>query len=110
MAVIKTVTNGDRSAAFKAVSLSHVVAIVFGLISIIGTQQTWLVAGANERRMIVETIRVQIAQDISTHAAFEEKRFDVIDRRLAVMEDALDATQRQVNINTGKLEAGEGRR
>jgi len=110
MAVIKTVTNGDRSAAFKAVSLSHVVAIVFGLLSIIGTQQTWLVAGANERRLIIETIRVQIAQDISTHAAFEEKRFDVIDRRLAILEGGLDDAQRQININTGRLEAMGGKK
>ncbi len=104
MAIIKTVTNGSSSREFRAVSLGHAVAVVFGLCSIIGAQQTWLWAGANERRLIVESLREQIAQDISTHAAFEEKRFEVIDHRLSAIERSMFETQRQVNINTGKLE------
>ena len=110
MAVIKTVTNGDRTSQFKAVSLGHASAIAFGLCSIIGAQQTWLWAGANERRVIVESIRVQITNDITAHSVTEDRRFDQIDRRLLSLEAELDTIAKQVNINTGKIEAGERNR
>ena len=110
MPVIKTVTNGDRSVQFKAVSLGHAAAIAFGLCSIIGAQQTWLWAESHERSMIVTTIRTEILNDIGTHAAFEEKRFDQMDRRIESLERDLDAAQRQININTGKLETWAGKK
>ena len=110
MAFIKDVTNGGGTAVFKAVSLGHVSAIVFGLTSIIGAQQTWLWAGAHERNVLVATIRAQITQDITMHAAVELARFGDIERRVANMEEQLDAAQKQINLNTGKLENEEKRR
>ena len=110
MPVIKTVTNGDRSVQFKAVSLGHAAAIAFGLCSIIGAQQTWLWAESHERSIIVTTIRTEILDEIGTHAKFEEKRCDQMDRRIEALERDLDAALRQININTGKIESGEGRR
>ena len=101
MAIIKSVTNGSGTAVFKAVSLGHVVAIVFGLTSIIGAQQTWLWAGAHEREMIVASIRNQITTDLAAHSNVEDRRFDQFERRLSIVEEKLDEAQKQINVNTG---------
>jgi hypothetical protein len=106
MALIKTVTNGSSSAQFRAVSLGHAVTIVFGLLSIIGAQQTWLWAGAHERAQIVSQIKFDIAEDMRAHDLRDESRFREIDRRLDKLELSMDEAQRQININTGKLEQG----
>ena len=110
MALIKTVTNGDRTAEFKAVSLNHVMGIVFCLVSIIGAQQTWLWAGAHEREMIVATIRLQIVSDIDRHANGDNARFSTIERKLEHIEAGLDETLKQMNKNTGLIEANKERR
>ena len=106
MAIIKTVSNGDRTAQFKAVSLGHVVAIVFGLVSIIGTQQTWLWAGAHERSMIIVEVKRENAETTRLHEAHDDLKFKEIDRRLDHIEQALESAQQQINLNTGKLEQG----
>ena len=110
VALIKTVTNGDRTAEFKAVSLNHVMGIVFCLVSIIGAQQTWLWAGAHEREMIVATIRLQIVSDIDRHANGDNARFSTIERKLEHIEAGLDETLKQMNKNTGLIEANKERR
>jgi len=101
MAIIKSVTNGSGTAVFKAVSLGHVVAIVFGLTSIIGAQQTWLWAGSHEREMIVTSIRNQITTDLAAHSDVDDKRFDQFERRLSIVEEKMDDAQKQINVNTG---------
>jgi len=106
VAIIKDVTNGSGTTQFKAVSLGHVVSIIFGLASIIGAQQTWLWAGAHEREMIVTAMRAQLVADITSHTAAEEIRIGQIDRRLEMLERQMDDAQRQININTGKIESG----
>jgi len=103
MGIIKLVTNGDSTVQFRALSLGHAVTIGFGLLSIIIAQQTWLWAGAHERALIIESVRVQITNDISMHAIVDRQRFDQIERRLEAMDQALDRTMQQVNMNTGKL-------
>jgi len=103
VALIKTVTNGDKTAVFKAVSLGHVVSIVFGLASIIGAQQTWLWAEAHERTLIVDSIRIQITTDITTRATIEDRRFEQLERKVESLDHDLDALAKQVNVNTGKL-------
>ena len=108
--IIKTVNNGDPLTNFKAVSLGHAVAIVFGLLSIIGAQQTWLWAGAHEREMIVATIRLQIVSDIDRHANGDNARFSTIERKLEHIEAGLDETLKQMNKNTGLIEANKERR
>ena len=111
MALIKTVTNGSSSAQFKAVSLGHVIAIVFGLVSVIGAQQTWMWAGSHERDLIVTALRLQIATDIEKHEQTDERRFTDLDGHLARINERLDAMaereanlEKQVNQNTGILE------
>ena len=108
--IIKTVNNGDPLTNFKAVSLGHAVAIVFGLLSIIGAQQTWLWAEAHEREMIVATIRLQIVSDIDRHANGDNARFSTIERKLEHIEAGLDETLKQMNKNTGLIEANKERR
>ena len=103
MGIIKLVTNGDSSTQFRAISLGHAVTIGFGLLSIVIAQQTWLWAGAHERALIIESVRVQITNDISMHAIVDRQRFDQIERRLEAMDQSLDRTMQQVNLNTGKL-------
>ena len=103
--IIKTVNNGDPLTNFKAVSLGHAVAIVFGLLSIIGGQQTWLWAEAHERDLIVATIRAQIITDIDRHANADNIRFDFIERRLIHIESGLDEALKQLNKNTGNIES-----
>ena len=105
VALIKTVTNGDRTAEFKAVSLNHVMGIVFCLVSIIGAQQTWLWAGAHERDQIVASIRVQIVTDIDRHSNADNIRFDFIERRMIHLEAGLDEALKQMNKNTGNIES-----
>ena len=111
MALIKHVTNGNSSVAFKAVSLGHAVAIAFGLVSIIGAQQTWLWAGAHERDMIVASVRAQIVSDIERHSMAEERQFAAIERdhleltgRMDAMSEREANLEKQVNINTGIIE------
>lgn len=104
MGVIKTVTNGARTATFKAVSLGHVVTMVFGLTSIIGAQQTWLWAGVHERNAIVKEMRADLAQSMSSHETTDSDRFDDMDRRLSSMERSMDDAQKQINLNTGRLD------
>ena len=101
MGVIKLVTNGDSTTQFRAVSLGHAVTIGFGLLSIIGAQQTWLWAGAHEREMIVTSIRNQITTDLASHSNVEDRRFDQFERRLSIVEEKLDDAQKQINVNTG---------
>lgn len=103
--IIKTVNNGDPLTNFKAVSLGHAVAIVFGLLSIIGAQQTWLWAGAHERDQIVASIRVQIVTDIDRHSNADNIRFDFIERRMIHLEAGLDEALKQMNKNTGNIES-----
>ena len=103
MGIIKLVTNGDSTVQFRALSLGHAVTIGFGLLSIIIAQQTWLWAGAHERDLIIESVRVQITNDISMHAIVDRQRFDQIERRLEAMDQSCDRTMQQVNLNTGKL-------
>ena len=111
MAIIKTVTNGSSSAQFKAVSLGHVVAIVFGLLSVIGAQQTWMWAGSHERDLIVASLRLQITSDIEKHESVDDRRFAAIERdhaeltnRVNQMAEREADLERQVNVNTGILE------
>jgi hypothetical protein len=106
MAVIKLVTNGDSTNQFRAVSLGHVVAVVFGLCSIIGGQQTWLWAGAHERSMIITQIKTEIAEDQRLHDARDDSRFKEIDRRLDRLELSMESAQRQISLNTGRIETG----
>jgi len=80
VALIKHVTNGNSSVVFKAVSLGHVIAIVFGLVSVIGAQQTWMLAAAHERDLIVTSLRLQIVSDIDRHALIDNRRFAAIER------------------------------
>ena len=101
MGVIKLVTNGDSTTQFRAVSLGHAVTIGFGLLSIIGAQQTWLWAGAHEREMIVTSIRNQITTDLTAHSNVEDRRFDQFERRLSIVEEKMDDAQKQINVNTG---------
>jgi len=110
MAIIKLVKNGDSTREFRAVSLGHVVAVTFGLASIIVAQQTWVTAGAHEREMIVTAMRAQIVADITAHAAAEDNRLGQIDRRLEMLERQMDEAQRQININTGKIETWAGKK
>jgi len=111
MAIIKSVTNGSGTAVFKAVSLGHVVAIVFGLTSIIGAQQTWLWAGSHERDLIVSSLRLQITSDIEKHESADDRRFAAIERdheeltnRVSEMAEREANLEKQVNINTGIIE------
>ena len=111
MPVIKTVTNGDCTSQFKAVSLGHAAAIAFGLCSIIGAQQTWLWAESHERSMIVASVRAQIVSDIERHSMVEERRFASIEREHLELTGRMDAMtereanlEKQVNINTGVIE------
>jgi hypothetical protein len=111
MAIIKTVTNGSGTATFRAVSLGHVISIFFGLVSIIGSQQTWLWSAAHERDSIVTMLRMQITTDIEKHEQTEERRFDEIEGHLADINRRLDAMfereanlEQQVNRNTGIIE------
>ena len=103
MGIIKTVTNGDRTAEFKAISLGSAVAIGFGLCSIIGAQQTWLWAGAHERDMIVTSIRLQITNDIQRHADEDSRRFSNLEREQEHLVNHIDEMQKQILLNTGKL-------
>jgi hypothetical protein len=104
MGIIKTVTNGDRTAQFKAVSLGHALSIIFGLVSIIGAQQTWLWAGAHERAMIVAEVKREGAETTRLHELHDDLKFKEIDRRLEHIEGDLEYAQRQINLNTGKSE------
>ena len=104
MAIIKLVKNGDSTREFRAVSLGHAVTALFGLLSIIGAQQTWLWAGAHEREAIVTQLRMQIVSDIERHAIIDDRRFTVIDRAIERIEDVDDAQTKQIQINTGRLE------
>ena len=108
--IIKTVNNGDPLTNFRAVSLGHAVAIVFGLLSIIGAQQTWLWSGAHEREMIVASIRLQIVSDINRHSSGDNIRFNAIERKLEHIETGLDEALKQLNKNTGQIEANKERR
>ena len=110
MSIIKTVNNGDPLTNFRAVSLGHAVAIVFGLISIIGAQQTWLWAEAHERDLIVATIRLQTVSDIDRHSNGDNIRFNAIERKLEHIETGLDEVLKQMNKNTGQIEANKERR
>ena len=111
MALIKHVTNGGSSVTFRAVSLGHVVAIVFGLVSVIGAQQTWLWAAAHERELIATSLRLQIVYDIERHAIVDDLRFTDLEGHLTSITERLDAMaereanlEKQVNINTGIIE------
>ena len=104
MAIIKTVTNGSSSTQFKAVSLGHAVTVLFGLLSIIWAQQTWLWAGARERALIVQQVKADIATNLALHDDRDNHVFSDLERRLASIERRLDSNERQININTGKLE------
>jgi tetrahydromethanopterin S-methyltransferase subunit G len=104
VAIIKTVTNGSNSAQFKAVSLGHVIAIVFGLVSLLGAQQTWLMAAANEREAIIEEIKRDNDRSREAHERVDSAKFDEINRRLAEIETQVHALERQVMINTGRIE------
>lgn len=101
MAIIKTVTNGDRTIVFKAVSLGHAVTILFGLLSIIGAQQTWLWASAHERSVI----SAQVAEESKEHGIVK-MQIATLDMELRALRTRFDAAERQININTGKIEQG----
>ena len=110
MALIKHVTNGNSSTVFKAVSLGHAVAIGFGLVSVIGAQQTWMWAAAHERELIVSSLRLQIVSDIERHAVVDDRRFNDLDihienigKRLDAMAEREANLEKQVNINTGVI-------
>ena len=103
MGVIKLVTNGDNSTQFRAISLGHAVTIGFGLLSIIGAQQTWLWAGAHERAQIVQQLKADIAEDLRLHDVRDDGRFQEIDRRLNKLEASMESAQQQINVNTGIL-------
>ena len=107
MGLIKLVTNGDKTATFQAVSLSHAATIVFGLVSIIGAQQTWLWAGARERALIVQQVKADIASSLAMHDDRDTTAFRDLGRRMDSIERRLDTLEKQVNINTGKLERGD---
>ena len=104
MAIIKTVTNGSSSTQFKAVSLGHAATVGFGLLSIIGAQQTWLWAEAHERARIVHQVKADIASSLSMHDDRDTSVFRDMERRLDSIERRLDLDERQININTGKLD------
>lgn len=111
MAVIKLVTNDDSTNQFRAVSLGQVVAVVFGLCSIIGAQQTWLWAGAHERAMLAAAFKEDIRAAVDSHIKGDESKWVEVNRRMAEHEDRLTAVyehlitvERQVNINTGIIE------
>ena len=104
MAIIKTVTNGSSSTQFKAVSLGHAATVGFGLLSIIGAQQTWLWAGARERSLIVQQVKADIASSLSMHDDRDTAVFRDLERRLDSIERRLELSEKQININTGKLE------
>lgn len=107
MSLIKLVTNGSNSVQFKAMSLGHVVTVVFGLLTVIVAQQTWLWSGAHERQLIVTTIRIQIANDIEHHSFTDNVRFQSIEKKLDHIEDGLDDAVKQLNRNTGSIEANK---
>ena len=111
MGVIKTVTNGDRTSQFKAVSLGHAAAIAFGLCSIIGAQQTWLWAGAHERSMLAAAFKEDIRSAVTDHIKTDADKWVEVNRRMAAQEERITAVyehlitvERQVNINTGVIE------
>ena len=92
MAFIKLVTNGDSTNQFRAVSLGHVVSIVFGLVSIIGAQQTWMWAAAHERELIVSSLRLQIVSDIERHAIVDDRRFIAIEKDIERLQNTCNLT------------------
>jgi len=93
--IVKSVTNGHDTKAFKAVSLTHVLVIVFGLASIIGAQQTWLFAQAVERSRLVSELRAEITRAIDQHEATSSRVYNlqlaVLEARLATIERSRDA-------------------
>lgn len=111
MGVIKLVTNGDSTTQFRAVSLGHAVTVLFGLLSIIGAQQTWLWAGAHERSMLAAVFKEDIRASVEAHAKADEAKWIEVNRRqtehearLTAIYDHLITVERQVNINTGIIE------
>lgn len=93
--IVKSVTNGHDTKAFKAVSLTHVLVMVFGLASIIGAQQTWLFAQAAERSSVVSELRAEITRAIDQHEVTSSRVYNlqlaVLEARLSILERRIDA-------------------
>lgn len=106
MGIVKIVQNGDKTATFRAVPLSTAVTILFGLCSVIGAQQTWLWAGAHERAMLAEQMDTKIDRALASEKAVAALHFLTLDAEVRGLNDRLNAAERQININTGKLEQG----
>ena len=105
MAIIKLVTNGDKSETFKAISLAHAVTIVFGLFSVIGFMGTWLVASIHERGVVFDTVRQEIVAAVTANEALTVTRITSIDARLAVVEGRQRINEDVLNKSAGWIEA-----
>lgn len=97
--------NGQRPGVPYAVAIP----ILFGLISIIGAITTWALAGLHERQAILEIARDEWKRDINADKSGTLVTLTELARRMAVLEQQQSDTNRQVNVNTGRLTALEVR-
>ena len=104
MAIIKLVTNGDKSETFKAVSLSHAVTIFFGLVSIIGALGTWNLAITWDRSMLVSMIRAEMSETVEADTTATRLAIKQIDDRLRAIEQSDHEQEKQIIRNTERLD------
>ena len=104
----------DDNGGFRAVPMMVALPIFFGLVSLIGGTVTWSVSAAHERSAILDIVRTEIRLSVAADDAQTLQRFISIESTLADLNDRLKTLERQVNINTGRLEtmgvAGRERR
>ena len=104
MAIIKLVTNGDKTEVFKAVSLAHAVTIFFGLVSIIGALGTWNLAITWDRRLLVQMIRDEMETTMLADSTATTLAIAQLDSRLHAIEVQLREDERQIVRNTERLD------
>jgi hypothetical protein len=104
MAIIKLVTNGDKSETFKAISLAHAVTIFFGLVSIIGALGTWNLAITWDRSMLISMIREEMAITIKADSTATTLAISQLDGRLHLLEEQVHQNENQIIKNTERLD------
>jgi hypothetical protein len=103
-------SRGDDGVPYRNVPLSIVVTIIVFLVSAIGAQQTVIWTAQHERQILARTVSLdtdaKIDRAIASDRAVTALHFATLDVEVRELRDRMDAAQRQIAINTGKLEQG----
>lgn len=101
--LIKKVTNGDNTATFKAISLTHAATIFFALVSIIGALSTWSLAITWDRSMLVSMIREEMEMTMKAENTATALALSQLDERLSDLEQHVHEQEKQIIRNTTML-------